>query len=259
MRPAVSAFDALEALARRAEAAGLDASTPPQEKRIDGWLLRLSPGKAKRSRCVNALEAGSTPLTELLARCRQAFADAGLPLIVRVTPFSQPADLDARLAALGWYSFDAADVMVRPDLDALPGAADIQSVEPTRYAEIVGALRGSSAREIEAHVERLQQAPRPYQGFVLMHDGELAACGQVVVDGDIAGLFDVFTPAPMRRRGHAERLCGALLRHAEQQGARCAYLQVGAENEVAKRLYARLGFSFAYRYHYRSDDPAAAD
>jgi len=249
----------LDALARRAEEAGLDASTPPQEKRVDGWLLRLSPGKAKRSRCVNAIEAGTTPLNELLARCRQAFADAGLPLIVRVTPFSQPSELDDQLAELGWYSFDAADVMVRADLEIDSSAPSIESVEPARYAEIVGALRGSSTREIQAHAERLQLAPKPYQGFVLMHDGELAACGQVVIDGDIVGIFDVFTPSPMRGHGHAERLCKALLRYAADQGARCAYLQVASENDVAKRLYARLGFSFAYRYHYRSDDPAAAD
>lgn len=252
----------LDALAHRAELAGLDASTPPQESRIEGWLLRLSPGKAKRSRCVNAIEAGTSPLPDLLARCRRAFADAGLPLIVRVTPFSQPADLDDQLATLGWFDFDAADVMVRANLAGLPDTAPVESVrsiESARYAEIVGGLRGSSLREIEAHAERLQQAPKPYQGFVLMEGSELAACGQVVVDGDIAGLFDVFTPPALRGRGHAERLCGALLGHAASQGARCAYLQVGSDNEVAKRLYARLGFTFAYRYHYRSDDPAAAE
>ncbi|MBV8605648.1 MAG: GNAT family N-acetyltransferase [Pelomonas sp.] len=249
-----------DALARRAEQAGLDASTPPQEQRVDGWLLRLSPGKAKRSRCVNALEAGTQPLPDLLARCRQAFANAGLPLIVRVTPYSQPADLDARLAALGWYRFDAADVMVRADLDGLPEAGAIVPVDATRYAETVGTLRGSSRREIDAHAERLRDAPRPYQGFFLTDaNGALAACGQVVVDADIAGLFDVFTPPAQRGRGHGERLCSALLRHAANQCAQRAYLQVGSDNELAKRLYARLGFAFAYRYHYRSDDPAAAD
>lgn len=88
-------------LALRAELAGLDASAPPQQNDIDGWLIRLSPGKAKRSRCINALRQGSLPLDELLARCQRAFDAAGLPLAVRVTPWSQPADLDAHLAAKG--------------------------------------------------------------------------------------------------------------------------------------------------------------
>jgi ribosomal protein S18 acetylase RimI-like enzyme len=29
---------------------------------------------------------------------------------------------------------------------------------------------------------------------------------------------------------------------------------VGSDNEVAQRLYARMGFVFAYRYHYRSPE-----
>ena len=97
------------ALAQLAEAAGLNAAAPPQEAWVDGWLIRLSPGKAKRARCVNALRQGNTPLTQLLARCQSSFDAAGLPLILRITPFSQPADLDAQLDSLGWHAFDAAD------------------------------------------------------------------------------------------------------------------------------------------------------
>ena len=33
----------------------------------------------------------------------------------------------------------------------------------------------------------------------------------------------------------------------------------GIGRATAQRLYARLGFCFAYRYHYRSDNPAAVD
>lgn len=250
----------LSALARRAEAAGLNASAPPQEAEIDGWLLRLSPGKAKRSRCVNALAEGRLPLAQVLSRCEQVFAKSGLPLIIRITPFTQPADLDRRLQNLGWFEFDAADVMVRASLDELPATPGLRPVDGPHYAALVGRLRGSSQVEIEAHAERMQHAPRPYQGFILEGpDGELQALGQIVVEGDIAGLFDIFTPPAQRGQGQALRLCAALLREARSQGAYQAYLQVGTDNAVAKRLYTRLGFEFAYRYHYRSKDPSAAD
>jgi len=253
-----------DALARRAEEAGLNASTPPQQAQIEGWLLRLSPGKAKRSRCVNALAAGTLPLGDLLARCQQSFDAADLPLIVRVTPFSQPADLDAQLAARGWYSFDAADVMV---LDSLPAEVPVQSpltpkidaLDADAYARLVGELRGSSAREIEAHAERLKSSPVPYRGFALRDDDTLLACGQYAREDDIAGLFDIFTPAERRGHGHAATLCTALLQQAKAEGASRAYLQVGSDNTVAQRLYARLGFRFAYRYHYRAIDPRARD
>lgn len=247
----------LDPLALRAEQAGLDASAPPQQADIDGWLIRLSPGKAKRSRCINALRAGSLPLDELLARCQQAYDAAGLPLAVRVTPWSQPADLDAHLAAKGWGSFDAADVMVLGTLSPEPAAVALQALGAQDYAATVGALRGSSQTAIAAHAERIANAPVTYQGFVLSDaGGALLACGQMVVDRDIVGLYDVFSAVP--RQGHGERLCRALLALARAQGARQAYLQVGSDNDVAKRLYARLGFVFAYRYHYRSPEKELA-
>lgn len=243
----------LQALALRAEQAGLDASAPPQQADVDGWLIRLSPGKAKRSRCINALRQGSLPLDELLSRCQQAYDAAGLPLAVRVTPWSQPADLDERLAAKGWGSFDAADVMVLDTLSPQPSPARLQALDAPAYAALVGTLRGSSATAIAAHAERIASAPVSYQGFAL-HDaaGALLACGQMVVDGDLVGLYDIASAVP--RQGHGEHLCRALLALAHDQGARQAYLQVGSDNAVAQRLYARLGFVFAYRYHYRSPE-----
>jgi len=250
----------MDGLAQRAEDAGLNASAPPQQAAVDGWLIRLSPGKAKRSRCVNALAAGTLPLDDLLARCQHSFDAAGLPLIVRVTPFSQPADLDAQLAAKGWFSFDAADVMVLDRLPELPSAVGLTSLDVPAYADLVGQLRGSSAVAIAAHAERMQASPVPYQGFAMRDaEGALLACGQIAREGDIVGLYDIFTPPQQRGQGHAYRLCLALLGQARFDGASQAYLQVGSDNAVAQRVYARLGFRFAYRYHYRSADPRAPD
>ena len=52
-------------LLSRIEDAGLNASAPPQQVCVDGWLVRLSPGNAHRSRCTNALshsESGKTTM-----------------------------------------------------------------------------------------------------------------------------------------------------------------------------------------------------
>jgi ribosomal protein S18 acetylase RimI-like enzyme len=248
----------MSALALRAEQAGLNATAPPQQAMIDGWLIRLSPGRAKRSRCVNALAAGSLPLDALLARCQQSFAAAGLPLILRLTPFSRPDDLDAQLAARGWFSFDAADVMLLDQLPSPAACAQLQSYDAPGYARLIGELRGSSPAEIDAHAERLLASAVPYRGYAL-HDANqvLLACGQSAHEAGIVGLYDIFTPAAHRGRGHALSLCQALLQLAREEGAHEAYLQVGSDNEAAKRLYARLGFRFGYRYHYRSADSAA--
>lgn len=249
----------MNTLAHRAELAGLNASTPPQQAKIEGWLIRLSPGKAKRSRCVNPLAAGTIALDDLLARCKASFCAADLPLIIRITPFSQPPDIDAQLEAKGYFSFDAADVMVLENLPAVSReTTPLQALDAAAYAELVGTLRTSTAIEIAAQAERVAASPVPYQGFALRDAaGTLLACGQMAWEGTIAGLYDVFTPPEQRGQGHGRRLCEALLQQAAKDGATEAYLQVGSDNEFAKRLYAKLGFRFAYRYHYRSNDPRA--
>jgi chromosome partitioning protein len=248
-------------LARRIEDAGLNASAPPQQAYVDGWLLRLSPGKAKRARCVNALQAGRLPLPDMLARCRAAFASSGLPLIVRITPFTQPPDLDARLAVFGWQRFDETRVMAKVHLDDLPASsASLRRVDAATYAQTVGQLRGSAAEQITAHTERLLGSRIPYQGYLLedARSATLLACGQIAAEDGLAGLYDVFTPEVQRRRGHARQLCLALLHAAREQGARHAYLQVSDDNGAAIALYESLGFQLAYRYHYRSEQPGVA-
>lgn len=253
-------FDAQ--LLSRIEDAGLNASAPAQQRWLDGWLVRFSPGKAKRARCINAVAAGRLDLTDKLRQAAEVYRDAGLPLIVRVTPFSSPADLDDILAGLGLARFDDTRVMVRPieDLAPPPEAPDLPLAEvtPEDYAACVGALRGSAADQIAAHAERLRQSPVRYQGFVVRRDGGVVACGQFAREGDLVGLYDVFTAPAARNQGLSGALCHRLLALAARQGARVAYLQVDADNHAARSVYRRLGFTDAYAYHYRSVDPSGA-
>jgi len=117
----------------------------------------------------------------------------------------------------------------------------------------VGAARGSTEREIQAHVQRVAASPVPYCPWLaLAADGQPVAGGQLVREGDVAGLYDVYTAESQRGRGHAEAVCRALLAQAMTEGARIAYLQVDAANEAARRIYRRLGFVDAYAYHYRT-------
>lgn len=247
-------------LARRVEDAGLNASAPPQQRWLDGWLIRFSPGKAKRARCVNAVAAGSLPIAQKLALCQAVFDDAQLPLIVRVTPMSCPDKLDAWLEAQGMRAFDDTRVMVNPDItklapQALSGDFALHRVGHAAFAQIVGRLRGSPISQQQAHAQRLELAPVPFEAWVLRRtdDGSVVACGQIATEGDLVGLYDVFTAPTQRNRGLARSLCVHLLRRANQHArSRVGYLQVDASNAAARAVYRRLGFSDAYAYHYRS-------
>jgi ribosomal protein S18 acetylase RimI-like enzyme len=254
-------FDAR--LLSRIEDAGLNASAPPQQRVLGGWILRLSPGKAKRARCVNALAVGRLPLEELLARTEAVYTQARLPFIVRITPFTQPATLDAVLAGRGFVAFDDTRVMVREDLSGVdepspPHGCNFETPGHGAFAEAVGALRGSPLAQRQAHAERLRASPARYAGVLLKRGSEVVACGQMALEDDLVGLYDIHTALAYRRRGLGFAICEHLLHKAHRLGGRVAYLQVDADNEAARQLYGQLEFVDGYAYHYRGRQPPAA-
>lgn len=243
-------------LLSRVEDAGLNASAPPQQRWVDGWLVRFSAGKAKRARCINAVAEGRMPVAERLALCAQVFEQAKLPMVVRITPFTQPPSLDDTLATMGLHSIDDTRVMVLPQLNeiapaALPMAVSAHSVGLEAFAQRVGALRESPLSQRQAHAERLLHSPVPFCAFELRSHGEVLACGQYAIESDMVGLYDVFTAPLVRGHGWARQLCQHMLVHAREHGARHAYLQVEGDNHPARAVYHRLGFADGYAYHYR--------
>jgi len=247
------------ALLSRIEDAGLNASAPPQQRWVDGWLVRFCAGKAKRARCINALASGHLPIAEKLTLCQRLFDEMRLPLIVRITPMSQPQMLDRWLDREGLRAFDDTRVMVQADLtrlppDSLDAEVSLQRVGHTAFAQTVGQLRGSPLAQQQAHAQRLELSPVPFEGWVLRRgaDGAVLACGQTAIEADMVGLYDVFTATAERNRGWGRRLCSELLARAKQKGARIAYLQVDADNLAARAVYHRLGFADGYAYHYRT-------
>jgi len=246
-------------LLSRVEDAGLNASAPPQQRWLDGWLVRFSPGKAKRARCVNAVARGRLSMQEKFALCQRVFDEAQLPLIFRITPLSEPQKLDSWLEGNGLRLFEDTRVMVNDNLatlapEPLPPGVSLQRVGHAAFAQIVGQMRGSPLSQQQAHAQRLELSPVPFEGWALRRTGESAilACGQTAAEAEMVGLYDIFTASEARNNGWARRLCGQLLDRARQHGARVGYLQVDASNLAARSVYSHLGFRDAYSYHYRA-------
>ncbi len=244
------------ALLSRIEDASLNASAPPQQRWMDGWLMRFCPGKAKRARCINAVAAGRLPLADKLAWAEAAYREAELPMYLRITPFSEPAGLEDELARLGLVEEDDTRVMLLADLPELgpvrlPPRCKLNWVGLGAFAMQVGELRGSPLAQRQAHAQRLESSPVPYTALCITRDSQLLVCGQMAIENDLVGLYDVFTAEPARGHGLAQALCRLLLAEARQRGARHAYLQVEEGNVPAQAAYRRLGFVEGYAYHYR--------
>jgi ribosomal protein S18 acetylase RimI-like enzyme len=249
-------------LLARVEEAGINASAPREQLWIDGWLVRFSPGKAKRARCIQAVANGRLPIETRLNRCLHVYTEAGLRPYFRITPFSQPPELDRHLAEMGMERIDDTRVMIAPlpltgpdvaTSGEASGVVRFATSDADAFARWIGSERGSTEAEIAAHTTRLRNAPVLHHAVLVIDvDGTAIAGGQVVQEDGLAGLYDVHTVATARRRGIAEALCRHLLAHASARSANLAYLQVDAANDAARRVYRRLGFEDAYSYHYRS-------
>jgi ribosomal protein S18 acetylase RimI-like enzyme len=236
---------------RRIEELGLNSSTPPGQLLYDGWLLRLLPGKAKRARSVNAPYPSRLPLDEKIAHCERLYAAAKVPMIFRITPFSQPEDLDAELGRRGFGRFETTAVEYAPMHEGLFGHAQGRIMSLGSWIDAVGDLRDSPPQHRDAHRARLEGSPLILRAVAVEEAGRVVATGLTIVEDDCAGIFDIVTKEEARGRGHARTVVSTLLRTAWDLGARHAYLQVGADNTPARNLYRSFGFEERYTYWYR--------
>ncbi len=243
---------------RRLEEISQNASRPDRGLMIDGWSVGLSPGLAKRSRCINPFYPSSRDFDENHAAASKAYAAANLPCIYRITPFVFDAALDGRLDALGYVKFDPALVQaVRlrdlsfEHLHAMSGSVFHQP-DLAMAAQWVGEMRGDDAREIAGLAERWRlSVAKVSADFVFNAAGARVARSVSITEEGHTGIFDVGTMEAHRNRGYAGALLAHQLRAAIAAGATVAYLQVRADNP-AKRTYERFGFRTVYDYWYRA-------
>lgn len=229
----------------------LNSSATSRQLLFDGWLVRLSPGKAKRARSINPFYPSRLPLDDKLARCAELYRARGLLLLVRITPFVDPPHLDAELDARGFEKFEPTWVMTRTIAHVGAAPDGVQQCDVATLVHTVSDLRGSSDVDRAAHLERLGVLPLQRLGFVVRDAGEPVCAGLVVIEDVHAGIFDVVTAGGHRGRGLATMLTAAMLHAAAEAGAETAYLQVDAENPPARAVYARAGFVDRYQYWYR--------
>ena len=250
------------ALRRRVEEASLNAWPALQQMLLDGWVLRFSKGFTRRANSVTPVYPSTQPIPDKVRYCENLYARDGLPTYFRLTTLRDADGLDNVLAERGYAQQEAARVLHRTlatgTLAPGPGfaLAPLGSFLAT-YTELTGlkghlensGLDGQAAAALHGSVLR---AIRGETVFGLLVDGgRPVACGMAVVEGELAGLFDIVTHPDSRRRGYGRLLVQSLLAHATAMGASHAYLQVLADNAPALALYDGLGFSTLYEYWYR--------
>ena len=235
--PAVTARE----LEERASRAWPATRTEP----LGGWTLRAAGGFTRRANSVLATGDPGLPLDEALAAVLRWYGERGLPPLVQLPDDSPHA---AALAARGWTS--EADTVVRTaplaPLAVLPaGPVELSRTPPEGWLRAYHRTGGLAEEAVKVVTG----------GPSVWFASAPGAIGRAVVDGPWALFGAVEVEPEQRRRGLATAVMGALARQAYQEGATAAYLQVEADNEGARTLYDRLGFTD--HHHYRYWRPAA--
>jgi GNAT superfamily N-acetyltransferase len=222
-----------------------------ESQEFDGWVLRFANGYTKRANSANPHFGSTLPVEEKIARCEAEYAARGLPTIFRLTPFSQPPELDSILEQANYTVLDHSLVLSASLDRPLPLAGNVRSVDIDAWIDAFDRLKQPDPATCAPHRRIIETAEGLHRFAVAESDGAPVACGLGVRVDDAVGLFDLITTEPHRQRGFGSAVVGAILRWAHGGGARTAFLQVHSENEAALRLYERFGFAIAYPYWYR--------
>ncbi len=239
----------------------------PELAWLGGWRLGAAAGFTGRAN--SALPAGDPgrPLAAAVEAVCAWYRARGLPPMISVPfPMAGPGDseVDRYLEEQGWRLRNGAAIVMTAPPELIAGAADGPAGGPAggtaeRAAMTLAAepdedwlaryhYRGTTLPPIA----RRLLLSAPWQAFGSVRaDGQTIAIGRVAAAGGWAGLTAIEVDPGHRRRGLGRAVTGALAAAAAGRGLTGLYLQVEAENAVARALYHRLGFTDHHRYHYR--------
>jgi len=237
------------------ERATLAAVTPPRVLEIDGWLVALGAGAISRARSAVPLRHDIGP--EALETICAAYADASLPPAFRLADLEALDPVRRELTRMGFSPGPQTLVQTAPAaaVAAFRTCADVTVTEaPDEAWASVFVGEGFDPADGADRVAALSRAPDTR--FVSRrHDGVAVAVGACSAGHGWAGVHGMRTASLARGRGYAGEVLAALPSAALERGVERVFLQVEAGNAPAVSLYAKAGFTTAWRYSYWAPKP----
>lgn len=235
-----------------------------EQQVLGGWCLRFAHGITQRANSVwpndGGIDVELVDVMQAVDAVEAYYHGRGLPARFQICPAAQPLGLDGLLAGRGYGSVGRTAVqhVALAELLSLAQGRPGLVVELSPQPSAAWWACYAAADKVEARSVAVRQTicggiqiPARY-ATVLYGDQVIAVGSAAVADGWI-GFFNIATLPDYRRMGAATQLMVCLGEWGQSVGASKAYLQVMANNEVALQVYARLGFTTGYFYHYREE------
>jgi GNAT superfamily N-acetyltransferase len=247
------------ALSWRVEEACLNAWPALREALFAGWVLRFSGGLTRRANSANPLGVERADPDTLVAGCEALYRHRRQPTIFRLPTLIGP-EIDDRLGARG-YRGEGRSLVLYAELANVPAARDpavrLRSRPTKDWLAAMAALQRHTKSQAVLYRAILGALAIP-AAFATLADAQgVAALGFGAIHDGVICYESLVTDPRRLRRGYARRVIGSLAAWAGEQGAAGACLEVEAANAPALALYAALGFSQLYSYHYRREPSPA--
>lgn len=236
------------------EERSLNAWPALKDQHHDGWLLRFTGGYTRRANSVQAKSHVRGPLADKIIWCEEQYKARRLPTVFKITPLTQPDELDRALEERNYQRVAETNVMFAsistlPHIPLSELKTDILPREDWHDAYWRATQQSLDDRQWhQAILNAIVPAVCP---VAVLDQGSPISLGLGVLERGMVGIYDLFTDERYRRQGCATRIIATILSWAMASGAQWAYLQVMSKNTSAQTLYSKLGFKSCYRYWYR--------
>lgn len=225
-----------------------------QTRLYDGWVLRFSDGYTKRANSINPLYPSTIDLEEKITVCEKMYEQQNLAVVFKIIEkYTQP-EIESILDARNYARLDETIVMTK-NLGSMNHEHESTVIIEHEFTE--GWEKGfESCNKIDKkYHEVLSTMLHNIKMDTLIvskkNNDVLIGCGFGALEHGYIGIFDIVVEEMMRGKGIGKEIVLGILGTAQKLDVKTAYLQVIANNIVAKNLYKKLGFEERYRYWYR--------
>ncbi|UVK44954.1 GNAT family N-acetyltransferase [Mesorhizobium sp. AR07] len=219
----------------------------------DGWLLRRSGGRIRRTNSANPLRGKRGAPAKVIDAAESFYIGHGQTPLFRVPDIAN--ELEAALDQRG-YQPEGGTIHLHAGINDLAQVRD----EQVALSQVPGEDWLAARFRMGAYDDTDRRVFREMTGLIVgdrafvscERDSEIAALAYVVIRDGLLVVESVETDSRFRQQGLGRKTVGGLIDWARQAGASAACLQVVADNAPGRALYASLGFNRElYRYHYR--------
>ena len=245
----------MEEKIKKLEDMSLNAWPSHQMELYDGWILRFSYFYTHRTNSVEQFGSSTLPWREKIPYCESVYRRWGTPAVFKISPLVSK-DFDYVLENRGYEIQHTTDVMTadltEADLSFPYPDVEVKNRIPSYWIEGLFDLKKTTNETHRLIVPSMYRAiPKDTICVCICRNDSIIATGLGILDRDYVGVYAIHVQEAFRRQGLARQICTSILAEGKKAGATHAYLQVTAENERARRLYASLGFSYFYTYYFR--------